>query len=386
MKFRLPFFKNKEERSWANLDAFEGRETSSGIHINETVALGIPAVYACIRVLSEAIASLPLITYERFNNGDKERAKRFSLYKILHDQPNPLQTSFELRELLVGHLCLRGNAYCFIERDNGEVVGLWPLHPDKVTVEIKGRELFYRHQNDGTERVYPMSDILHIRGLSSDGIVGYSPLSLLKDTFGHCKAVSEYSSSYFKNDASPGGLLVSPNSLNAQSMSNLRQAWEQGHSGKGKHHRVAIMDSGLEWKSIGISPQDSQLIESQKFSVVEIARVFRVPLNLIMDYERSTYSNVTEQNRSFLTHTLQPWLTRIEQSMAKTLLTESEKSKYLIEHLTQGFLRADTKTRYESYKIGIDAGFLQIDEVRQLENMNKLEKEGRVNYGKDKNL
>jgi len=385
MKFRIPFFNKKEERSWANLDAFEGRETSSGIHINETVALGIPAVYACIRVLSEAIASLPLIVYERFPDGDKQRAKDFSLYRILHDECNPLMTSFELRELLVGHLCLRGNAYCFIERDNGEVVGLWPLHPDKVTVEVSGRELIYRYQNNGVEKNYPMSDILHIRGLSSDGIVGYSPLTLLRDSFGHAKAVSEYSSSYFKNDASPGGLLVSPNSLNAQSMSNLRKAWEQGHSGQGKHHRVAIMDSGLEWKSIGISPQDSQLIESQKFSVVEIARVFRVPLNLIMDYERSTYSNVTEQNRSFLTHTLQPWLTRIEQAMIKTLLTESEKSKYIVEHLTQGFLRADTKTRYESYKIAVDAGFLTIDEVRQLENLNKLEGQGGSN-GKDKNL
>ncbi|HNZ65248.1 MAG TPA: phage portal protein [Smithella sp.] len=367
----FPFFK-KRAASWANLDAFEGRDTSSGIHINETVALGIPAVYACIRVLTEAIASLPLITYERFDNGDKERAKGFSLYSILHDAPNPLMTSFELRELLVGHLCLRGNAYCFIERDNGEVVALWPLHPDKVTVELSGRELIYKHQNDGTEKTYSMADILHIRGLSTDGIIGYSPLTLLKDSFGYSKAVQEYSSSYFKNDASPGGILSTPNALNTQSKADLRNAWSTGHSGKGKHHRVAIMDNDLKWQSVGVSPQDSQLIESQKFSVVEIARVYRVPLNLVMDYERSTYSNVTEQNRSFLTHTLQPWLSRIEQAMAKSLLTQKEKEKYLIEHLTQGFLRADTKTRYESYKIAIEAGFLTVDEVRQLENMNRL--------------
>jgi len=366
----FPFLKRK--RSWANLDAFEGRETSSGIHINETVALGIPAVYTCIRVLTEAIASLPLITYERFDNGDKERAREFSLFRLLHDSPNPLMTSFELRELLVGHLCIRGNAYCYIERDNGEIVALWPLHPDKVTVEVSGRELIYKHQNDGTEKKYPMSDILHIRGLSADGITGYSPLTLLRDSFGYAKAVTDYSSSYFKNDASPGGILSTPNSLSPQSHANLKESWLSGHAGKGKHHRIAIMDNDLKWQSIGVSPQDSQLIESQKFSVVEIARVFRVPLNLVMDYERSTYSNVTEQNRSFLTHTLQPWLTRIEQAMTKSLLTEGEKEKYFIEHLTQGFLRADTKTRFESYKVAIDAGFLTIDEVRQLENMNRL--------------
>ena len=373
MKF--PFFK---KRNWANLDAFEGRETSSGINITEAVVMGIPAVYACVRVLTEAIASLPLITYERFANGDKERARGFSLFRLLHDAPNPLMTSFELRELLVGHLCLRGNAYCFIEREGGEVVALWPLHPDKVTVEVSGRELIYKHQNDDIEKVYPMADILHIRGLSSDGIIGYSPLSLLRDSFGYSKAVQEYSSSYFKNDASPGGILSTPNSLNATAHDNLKKAWAEGHQGKGKHHKTAIVDNDLKWQSIGVSPQDSQMIESQKFSVVEVARVFRVPLNLVMDYERSTYSNVTEQNRSFLTHTLQPWLTRIEQAISKSLLTEAEKEKYFVEHLTQGFLRADTKTRFESYKIAIEAGFLTIDEVRQLENMNALQPEKRV--------
>jgi HK97 family phage portal protein len=374
MKF--PFFK---KRNWANLDAFESRETSSGINITESVVMGIPAVYACIRVLAESIAALPLITYVRMDNGDKERARDFPLYSLLHDAPNPLMTSFELRELLVGHLCLRGNAYCYIERDGGEVVALWPLHPDKVIVELRGRELFYQHQNDGTEKTYPMSDILHVRGLSADGIIGYSPLSLLRDSFGYSKAVQEYSSSYFKNDASPGGILSTPNSLGAQAHSNLKAAWAEGHQGKGKHHRTAIMDNDLKWQSIGVSPQDSQMIESQKFSVVEVARCFRVPLNLVMDYERSTYSNVTEQNRSFLTHTLQPWLTRIEQAISKSLLTEAEKERYFVEHLTQGFLRADTKTRYESYKIAIEAGFLTIDEVRQLENMNSIpEPEKRV--------
>ena len=374
MKF--PFFK---KRNWVNLDLFEGRETTSGIHINEAVALGIPAVFSCVRVLTEAIAALPLITYERYPNGDRERARGFSLYGILHDAPNPLMTSFEFRELLVGHLCLRGNAYCYIERDAGEVKALWPLHPDRVTVELSGRELVYKHQNDGQEKIYRMEDILHIRGLSGDGLIGYSPLTLLRDAFGYAKAVGEYSASYFRNDASPGGILTSPNPLSQQAHDSLKVAWSAGHTGKGKHHKVAIMDNGLQWQSIGVSPEDSQLIESQKFSVVEIARCFRVPLNLIMDYERSTYSNVTEQNRSFLIHTLQPWLTRIEQAMAKSLLTESEKEKYFIEHLTQGFLRADTKDRYERYKHGIDAGFLTVEEVRQLENMNaKPEAEVRV--------
>ena len=268
----LNFFRR---RNWDNLDKFVDRPTSSGINISETVVLGIPAVYACIRVLAESIASLPLITYERLPNGDKQRAAGFSLYSLLHDQPNPLMTSLELRELLMGHLCLRGNTFCLIERDSGEVVALWPLHPDKVKVEVDGRQLIYVYQNDGQEKKYRMDDILHIRGLSSDGIMGYSPLALLRDSFGHAKAISDYSANYFKNDASPGGILSTPNALNATAAANLREAWEKGYRGAGNKHKVAVLDNDLKWQSVGISPQDSQLIESQKFSVVEIARVFR---------------------------------------------------------------------------------------------------------------
>jgi HK97 family phage portal protein len=370
----------KRKRNWANLDAFMDRPTSSGISVTETVALGIPAVYACIRVLAESTASLPLITYERQPNGDKQRAVGFSLYTLLHDQPNPIMTSLELRELLMGYLCLRGNAFCLIEREAGEVVALWPLHPDRVTVEVDGRELIYTYQNpDGPEKKYRMVDILHIRGLSSDGIIGYSPLALLRDSFGHAKAISDYSANYFKNDATPGGVLSTSHSLSVESVKNLREAWSNGYQGSGKHHKVAILDNDLKWQSVGVSPQDSQLIESQKFSVVEIARVFRVPLNLVMDYERSTYSNVTEQNRSFLTHTLQPWLERIEQAIHKSLLTEGEKQKYFVEHLTQNFLKANTKERFEAYKIAREGGFLSVNEIRQLENMNSVE--GGDNFG-----
>lgn len=369
-------FKKRSVSGWANLDLYEGRETSSGIHINENVVMGIPAVYACIRVLAESVASLPLMTYERFSNGDRERATGFSLYSLLHDSPNPLMTSFEFRELMMGHLCLRGNAYAYIERSHGEIIALWPLHPDRVTVELRGRKLFYKHANDGAEKVYKADDILHIKGLGSDGIVGFSPLTMLRDSFAYSKAVQEYSANYFKNDASPGGILSSPGALTDQALHNLRESWKAGHTGKGNHHRVAILDSGLHWESIGVSPMDSQLVESMKFSTIEIARAFRVPLNLIQDLDRSTYSNINEQNRSFLVHTLQPWLCRFEQAMTKALLTESEKERYFIEHLTAGILRADTKTRYDAYKVGIEAGFLTVDEVRNLENMNSLPARG----------
>ncbi|WP_319524661.1 phage portal protein [uncultured Desulfosarcina sp.] len=367
-------FKRWRSVSWARYDEYHGGdESSSGACVTVETALGVPAVFACVRVLAESIAALPLITYERLENDDKRRARDFSLYPILHDIPNPLMTASELWEMMAGHLALRGNAYAYIERDAGEVVALWPLHPDRMKIELKNRLLVYSYQNDETEVNYRAADILHIRGLSSDGIIGYSPLQLCRDTFGSAIAVREFSSRYFKNDASPGGILTTPNALSQTQTEAIREGWNKGFQGSKKAHKTAVLGGDLKWQAVGISPEDSQMIDTMKFSVVEIARIFRVPLNLVMDYERSTYSNVTEQNRSFLTHTLRPWLTRIEQAVYKALLTEEEKKRYFAEYLTADLLRGDTKSRYEAYEIGKRAGFLTVNEIRTAENLNRIE-------------
>jgi HK97 family phage portal protein len=358
----------KRKRSWANLDAFEGQATSSGIRLTESGILAIPAVYACVKVLAESIASLPLIVYQSAQAG-RERAKNFSLYNLLHRSPNIRMTSFELRELMVGHLCLRGNSYSYVERDAGSVVGIWPLHPDRMTIDTRNGSFVYKYQSDGAELTYKPDDILHIKGLGSDGIQGYSPLSLCKDTWGSAKASSDYSANYFLNDASPGGILRHPGKMGQDAHDNLKHAWEAGFKGQGNKHKVAILEGGMEWQAIGVTPQDSQMIESMKFSVVEIARIFRVPLNLIGDVDRATYNNILEMNRSFLTHSLRPWLSRIEQAMERILLTEAEKDHFTIEHLTADLLRADTKDRFESYQIALGAGFMSQNEVRKLENL-----------------
>ena len=366
----------KRKRNWAKLDAFEGRGTSSGFPVTEKSVLGIPAVFACVRVLSESVAALPLLVFKKDAHGDRTRADNFSLYNILHRAPNPLMTSFELRELLMGHLCLRGNAYVYIQRFEGEVVALWPLHPDRMSVEVLDGVPLYRYQPDGQEVVYQEDEVLHIKGLSSDGLIGYSPLDLCRDTWGAAKATSDYAANYFKNDASPGGILTHPGALGVDGYSNLKQSWEAGFKGKGNKHKVAILEGGMEWQSIGVNPEQSQMMDSRKFDVVEVARIFRVPLNLVMDYERSTYANVTEQNRSFLTHTLRPWLSRIEQAMERALLTERERRRYVIEHLTADLLRADTKQRFETYEIGKRSGFLSTNEIRKFENLNGIGPDG----------
>ncbi|WP_419661504.1 phage portal protein, HK97 family [Desulfosarcina variabilis str. Montpellier] len=367
-------FLKRKRGSWGSYDAFhKERETDSGARVTDESVMGIPAVFACVRVLAESIASLPLIVYERLEDNDRRRARGFSLYQLLHDIPNPLMTASELWEMMAGHLALRGNAFAYIERDAGDVVALWPLHPGCMTVELKDRDLIYTYQTEGTERKYRSSDILHIRGLSSDGIIGYSPLAICRDTFGSAISVREYSAKFFKNGAAPDGILTLAHAVSKEQSEVLRDSWNRGFQGSGKAHKTAILGGDMKWQAVGISPEDSQMIDSAKFSVVEIARIFRVPLNLVMDYERSTYSNVTEQNRSFLTHTLRPWLTRIEQAVFKALLTQDEKKRYFAEYLTADLLRGDTKSRYEAYEIGKRAGFLTVNEIRAAENMNRIE-------------
>lgn len=197
-------------------------------------------------------------------------------------------------------------------------------------------------------------------------------MSLLRETIGRAQAINEYSGKFFGNDARPGGILKHPSKLVPEAQKILAENWNDAFKGSGKSHKTAVLEEGMDYLSVGLSPEDSQMIDSQKFSVIDICRVFRVPLNLVMDYERSTYSNVTEQNRSFVVHTLVPWLTRIEQACNRVLFTENEKKKYFCEFKLDNLLRGDQKTRYECYQIGIDKGFLSRNDVRGFENLSPV--------------
>ncbi|MBF0232504.1 MAG: phage portal protein [Desulfamplus sp.] len=347
--------------------------TFTGQTVTEQSALSLPAVFACVRVLAESVGSLPLITYLRKPDGTKDRARQHPLYRILHDAPNPLMDSVSFFEMMVGHCALRGNAYARIDRDaGGDVVALWPMLPQNVAVEVRDGMILYRYQMDTQEIVLKPADVLHIKGLTLDGIKGVSPLTLLRETIGRAQAVNEYSGRFFSNDASPGGVIKHPAALGAEAHDHLKKSYDKAFKGTSNSHKVLILEEGMSFEAIGLSPEDSQMIDSQKFSVVDIARAFRVPLNLIQDHERSTYSNVTEQNRSFVVHTLVPWLTRIEQACNRVLLTEQERETYYVEHKLDNLLRGDQKTRYECYEIGLKNGFLSRNDVRGFENLSPM--------------
>lgn len=358
------------------VEALGGGKAASGVTVNESTAMRCTAVYAAVRILAETIASLPLPVYRRLPGGGKERAHDHPLYRILHDQANEEMTSFVWRETLMGHLALWGNAYSEIERNQaGEVIGLWPLRPDRTWPERdpKSGKLVYKTLlPDGKGVVLPADRVLHIPGLSFDGLVGYSPIRLAREAIGLALAAEEFGARFFANDARPGGVLEHPGKLSQEAHERLRKSWEEMHQGLSKKHRIAILEEGMKFHEVSIPPEDAQFLETRKFQVTEIARIFRIPPHLLGDLERATFSNIEHQSIEFVVHTIRPWLVRWEQAINTKLFSEAERRVYFAEFLVDGLLRGDIESRYRAYAIGRQNGWLSANDIRELENMNPI--------------
>jgi len=357
---------------WQSAYQFFFGPTSSGKVVNEKSAMQTTAVYACVRILSETIASLPLHTYQKTDKG-KEKAVDHQLYHLLHDEPNPEMTSFVFRETLMGHLLLWGNAYAQVIRDGrGKVMALYPLMPDKMTVHrSEGGELYYSYSKEGKEHILRSFEVLHIPGLGFDGLLGHSPIAMAKNAIGMAIATEEYGANLFNNGANPGGVLEHPGIL--KDPERVRKSWNSVYAGSGNAHKVAVLEEGMSFKPIGIPPEQAQFLQTRKFQLNEIARIFRVPPHMIGDLEKSSFSNIEQQSLEFVKYTLTPWLSRWEMAMKKSLLSPSEKKDYFIKHNVEGLLRGDYKTRMEGYSIGIQNGFLSPNDVRELEDLNTIE-------------
>ena len=345
--------------------------TSSGKTVNERTAMQTTAVYACVRILAETIASLPLHTYVNTESG-KEKARGHPIYYLLSDSPNPEMTSFVFRETLMGHLLLWGNSYSQIIRDgHGKVVALYPLLPDKMKVErSENGEVYYLYTSEGKEYLLRNTEVLHIPGLGFDGLIGYSPIAMAKNAIGMALATEEYGAKFFANGANPGGVLEHPGVV--KDPHRIRDSWNQVYQGTSNAHRVAVLEEGMKFSPIGIPPEQAQFLETRKYQTEEICRIFRVPPHLVGDLERATFSNIEHQSISFVVHTIRPWLVRIEQSINKALFTEKEKEKYFVSFLVEGLLRGDYESRMRGYSIGIQNGFMSPNDVRSLENMNPI--------------
>ena len=346
--------------------------TASGKTVNERTAMQTTAVYACVRILAETIASLPLNIYRSTGNG-KEKAIDHQLYYLLHDEPNPEMTSFVFRETLMSHLLLWGNAYAQIIRDGrGKVLALYPLLPDRMTVDRTTEgQLYFEYRKDTGYVILRPEDILHIPGLGFDGLVGYSPIAMAKNAIGMAIATEEYGGKFFANGASPGGVLEHPGVV--KDPARIRESWNAVYQGSSNAHRIAVLEEGMKFQSIGIPPEQAQFLETRKFQTEEICRIFRVPPHLVANLDKATFSNIEHQSISFVVHTIRPWLVRLEQGMNKALLTPSEKGQYFVGFVVDGLLRGDYASRMQGYAIGIQNGFLSPNDVRTLENMNTIE-------------
>ncbi len=358
---------------------FMGNSTS-GKRVNERSAMQMTAVYSCVRILSEAVAGLPLHLYQYTDKSSKEKAVDNPLYFLLHDEPNTEMTSFVFRETLMTHLLLWGNAYSQIIRNGkGEVVGLYPLMPDRMTVnrDEKGR-LYYEYMvssddaktlKDGTVRLSPY-DVLHIPGLGFDGLVGYSPIAMAKNAIGLAIAAEEYGSKFYANGATPSGILEYPGTV--KEPDKVRESWNAGFGGSSNAHKIAVLEEGMKYTPISISPNEAQFLETRKFQINEIARIFRVPPHMVGDLEKSSFSNIEQQSLEFVKYTLEPWLVRWEQAMQRALIPQDDKSKYFIKFNVDGLLRGDYQSRMQGYATARQNGWMSANDIRELENLDRI--------------
>ena len=357
-----------------------GIESEAGIQVSEETAMSYSAVYACVRIIAETIASLPLNVYKRLPSGGKQKDTNHYLYWLLHNQPNEDMTSFIWREVAMAHILLWGNHYSLLERDGmGKIYSIYPLLPYNMHVEMvvnpetgKKTKVYDYYSDNGIVRLQP-HDVLHIAGLSFDGLVGKTPLGWYREQIGLGLAMQTYSSKFFRNGMHAGGIFTTPQSLKEETYQRLKNELKDKYAGLGKAHGIMLLEQDLKFNQISINPDDAQLLESKKFQVEEIARVFRVPLHLLQSLDRATNNNIEHQGIDFVTHTIRPWLVRNEQAYNMQLLTEGEKRTYFIEHIVDGLLRGDTESRYRSYNIARMGGWMNADEIRELENMNPME-------------
>ena len=384
-----------QNRTAGSSYAFYLGASTSGKRVNEHTAMQMTAVYACVRILAEAIAGLPLHYYRYGENGSKQMAVDDPLYFLLHDEPNPEMTSFLFRETLMTHLLLWGNAYAQVIRNGkGEVIALYPLMPNRMTVDRDEKsQLYYSYRvsndeantmGEGLVNLRP-EDVLHIPGLGFDGLVGYSPIAMAKNTIGMAIACEEYGATFFSNGAAPGAVLEHPGVL--KDPEKVRRSWTQTFGGSSNANKIAVLEEGMKYTPISISPNEAQFLETRKFQVDEIARIFRIPPHMIGDLDRSTFSNIEQQSLEFVKYTLDPWVTRWEQSMNRRLIKESDKGKCFFKFNVDGLLRGDYQSRMNGYAVGIQNGFLSVNDVRELENFDLIsEEEGGNNHMVNGNL
>lgn len=346
-----------------------GTDTKAGAPVSAYNAITIPAVLAAVRLISESVASLPLHVYQNEEDG-KRRVSGHPVNNVLGREANPDMAAFTLRETLMSHALLWGNGYAEIQRNrNNQVAALWPLLPDRTDVIRKDGVKHYLTQVNGETIRLRDRDVMHVSGLSYDGLKGYSPITLMRESLGLTIAAEEYGARMFSNNAKPGGILEHPGKLSPEAMTRLKESWASIHQGLSNAHRIAILEEGLTWKQQSMNPEDAQFLETRKLQKNEVATMFNVPPHMIGDLEKATFSNIEHQAIQFVVYTIRPWLVRWEQEINRKLFN----GNYFAEHVVDGLLRGDIKSRYDAYAVGRQWGWLSANDIRKLENQNSID-------------
>lgn len=347
--------------------------STAGVPVDEESAMRTSAVYACVKILAETVASLPLHLYKKSGN-KKVRAEEHPLFFCLYETPNGETTSFNFREVMMTALLLWGNAYARIIRDKqNHVKELWYLRPDLMTVSrdsSKKLKYEYSDENGGVIKYKP-EQIFHIKGLSFDGVKGLSPIGQMKEAIGLSLATESYGAAFFGNGARPGGVIEYPGIL--KDPEKLRESWNKVFQGAKNSNKTAVLEAGAKFHTIGLPPEESQFLQTRKFQINEICRIFRVPPHLVGDLEKATFSNIEHQSIEFVQHTIRPWLVRWEQEISRSLLSDEDRTMYFARFNVDGLLRGDYSSRMQGYATARQNGWMSANDIRELEDLNPIE-------------
>lgn len=355
-----------------------GNATASGIQVTPEVALTQSAVFAAVRILSEDIGTLPFGVYRKTPTGRLEEPSN-PVELIMARKANPDMTGIDFRQTIIGHAALRGNGYAEIQNDKGgRPIALWPLRPDKMQVGRNGQnglsvqsapdgQLLYLYRlPNGDLKVFSRNQLFHLKGVSNDGLVGYSPAAMAAQAVGLALAAEEFGSRFFANDARPGVVIKAPGQLSDRAIDNLEKSWSNRHQGLSNAQRVAILEEGMDIATIGLAPELAQFLQTRQFQVLEVARWFRIAPHLLGELDRATHSNIEHQGLEHVQYTLRPWVERFEAETDTQLLAPPLYSKINM----NGFLRGDMASRYASYLQGVQGGFMNGNMIAEQEDRN----------------
>ena len=350
-----------------------GVPSVSGARVTENTSMGLSAHFACVRLIASTLASLPVHVYERISGGGKKIRNDHPVARLLREEPNDEMTAFSMIEAMQAQILNRGKAFAELNFDrHGDVCEIWPIAPGLVEPKRKDKNGPIEYHFSGSDVILPAWKILHIPGLGFDGINSFSPIQLFRQSIGLGLALEEYGARFFGQGTNIGGFLEHPNKMTDDSYNRLKSSVNEKYTGLQRSHGLIILEEGMKFEKIGIPPEDAQFIESRKFNATEMARIHGVPPHLIGDLEKATFSNIEEQGIEAVIYLFRPWVERWEKVLNSKLFRDIDKEKYYIKFELDGLLRGNIKSRYEAYSIGLQQGFLNVDEVREKEDMNPL--------------